>query len=130
MEQSAIREQSIQLVTRAVLASYVVAVLLIALALYILRIESKRRNAVEQTLRENELHLEDRVNQRTQALHAEIAIRTQTEGRLRQAERLLESALRFAGIAAWVWDCQEDRVCWTGNMQAIFGRESSELELS
>jgi CHASE3 domain sensor protein len=128
MEQSAIREQSIQVVTRAVLASYVVAVLLIVLALYITWIESKRRNAVERALREHEIYLEHRVAERTEDLNAEIAIRIKTEESLRQAERLLEAALRFAGIAAWVWDCNEDRVCWTGNMQAIFERESSELD--
>jgi CHASE3 domain sensor protein len=128
VEQSAIREQSIQLVTRAVLVSYVIAVLLIALALYIVWTESERRNAVERKLRDNEFYLEERVEQRTQALHAEIALRTRTEESLRQSERLLDAALRFAGIAAWVWDCNEDRVCWTGNMQAVFGRESSELD--
>ena len=128
MEQSEIREQAIRFVTRAVITSYVVAVMLIALALYILRIESKRRNAVETRLRDNEFYLEERVTQRTEALHAEIARRTRTEESLRQAERLLDAALRFAGVAAWVWDCHEDRVCWTGNMQEIFERESSELD--
>jgi CHASE3 domain sensor protein len=128
LAQSEIREQSIQLVTNAVIASYIIAVLLIALGLHILWIESRRRNAVEEQLREHEFYLEQRVEQRTEALHTEINLKRQTKESLLRAERLLDAALKFAGIAAWVWDCNEDRVCWTGNMQAIFGRESSELD--
>ena len=128
IEQTAIRERSMELVTKTVMASYLVAVILIALALYIVWAETKRRNAVEKALHENELSLEGRVEERTRALRSEIAARAAVERELRQAQKLLDTALTFGNIAAWVWDCNADRVCWTGNMRAIFGRASSELD--
>jgi hypothetical protein len=36
--------------------------------------------------------------------------------------------LPFGGIAAWIWDFNEDRVRWTGNVRAVFERNSSEID--
>jgi len=47
---------------------------------------------------------------------------------MRQGEKLLDTALTFGGIAAWIWDFNADRIRWTGNMQAVFERNSSEID--
>ena len=59
---TAIREQSVRLITKALLSSYyLVALILIALACYIVWGEIQCRNAGERALRENEGCLEERV---------------------------------------------------------------------
>jgi CHASE3 domain sensor protein len=68
IDNSARRQQSMQLVKRTISFSYVVACALAALTLVLVWSEMKRRNAVEKQLREHEAHLEQCILERTREL--------------------------------------------------------------
>jgi signal transduction histidine kinase/DNA-binding response OmpR family regulator len=78
------------------------------------------RVRIQIQLRELTEHLEHKVAERTQELHAanaqlnrELAERRQAEAALRQSERLLNETQQMAKIGGWEWDVAQQTTFWT-----------------
>ncbi|MFH0730326.1 MAG: response regulator [Pseudomonadota bacterium] len=79
-------------------------------------------------LRELTEHLEQKVVERTEELHAanarlqrELAERKQAEASLRQSETLLNATQRLAKIGGWDWDVEQQTSFWTEETYRIHG---------
>ncbi len=119
--------KSVRLIRKTVACSYILAVLLTGLSLYLVVIELKRRSAEEKLRRQAESELEELIDERTRELIEEISQKQQTEQALRQTEQRLETALAFSGVAAWTWNIHEDAVVWSGPVQQVYGFSAAEL---
>ncbi len=81
-------------------------------------------------LRELTGHLEQKVTERTEALHKanlqlrhELAERKHVEAALRQSETLLNATQRLAKIGGWQWDIEKQISFWTEETYRIHGFE-------
>jgi PAS domain S-box-containing protein len=88
------------------------------------------RVRIQLHLRELTEHLEQKVAERTEALHAanaqlqrELAERKQAEAALRQSETLLNATQRLAKIGGWDWDVEQQTSFWTEETYRIHGFE-------
>ncbi len=88
---------------------------------------NRAAEATRQLLRSYD-DLRQRVAERTDELHKEIAHGKQSKVDLQQAERQLEISLGLAGVAAWTWSPSEDVLVWSGPTHELFGRTASELQ--
>jgi len=57
----------------------------------------------------------------------DITRRMEVEGALRERERELAEAQRIARVGNWVWNPQDDRLQWSDEFGAVFGRKGGGL---
>lgn len=119
---------SVGAMKRSVLASLAISVLVIGAAIGLILAEMKRWTSEQQRLQENEASLEQRVVERTEELTNEIKKRRLSEQKSKETQEILDAALNYSTVAAWVWNPGADITSWRGPVSKIFGREPNEID--
>jgi len=87
-----------------------------------------RRKQLAAELERHRLHLEELVQERTRALHAEIAERAAAQEALQRSEASLRAAGRLARLGSWERDLRTDRYFFSDEMYRIFGLEPQDSD--
>ncbi|HET9888243.1 MAG TPA: CHASE sensor domain-containing protein, partial [bacterium] len=74
--------------------------------------------------------LEVRVEERTEALRAELSERERAEAALKRSETLLSEAQRIAHIGSWEWSETKDSGWWSEELYRVFGLEPGSVPMT